>query len=137
MEKRTVLFVEDERDILRAFEKGLSNEPYDMLFAASSEEALEVLGKHQVHVIVADMEMPGMSGLDLLREVSEKYPDIVRMILTGHVHVDSLLTSINEGEVFRFITKPWESSRELKEFILEAIDHYNVCTNDMLKAKVN
>ena len=76
MEKRTVLFVDDEERVLSCLKGGLLGEPYKTLFAKSGKEALEILEKNEVHVIVTDMRMPEMSGLELLRAVKEKYPHI-------------------------------------------------------------
>ncbi|MHC4735311.1 MAG: response regulator [Planctomycetota bacterium] len=86
MEKRTVLFVDDEEKILRSLKRGLMDEPYESLFANSGQEALEILKQKEVHVLVTDMRMPEMSGLDLLRIVKKEYPHIIRMV-NGAVRV--------------------------------------------------
>ncbi|MBN1803896.1 MAG: response regulator [Sedimentisphaerales bacterium] len=125
MEKRTVLFVDDEEKILTSLKRGLLDEPYNTLFANSGKEALQILEKKQVHVIVTDMRMPEMGGLELLKTVKEKYPAIVRMVLSGYTQVSTVLTAINQGEIFRFITKPWNLEDEFKPAVLEAVDYYN------------
>jgi two-component system, NtrC family, response regulator HupR/HoxA len=125
MEKRTVLFVDDEEKILTSLKRGLLDEPYNTLFANSGKEALEVLEKKEVHVIVTDMRMPEMGGLELLKAVKEKHPTIVRMVLSGYTQVSTVLTAINQGEIFRFITKPWNLEDEFKPAIQEAVDYYN------------
>ena len=125
MEKRTVLFVDDEEKILRSLKRGLMDEPYESLFANSGQEALEILRQNEVHVLVTDMRMPEMSGLELLRAVKKEYPHIVRMVLSGYTQVTTLLTAINQGEIFKFITKPWKLGEEFKPAIREGVDYYN------------
>ena len=125
MEKRTVLFVDDEQKILRSLKRGLMDESYKSLFANSGQEALESLKKNEVHVLVTDMRMPEMSGLELLRIVKKEYPHIVRMVLSGYTQVNTLLTAINQGEIFKFITKPWQLEEEFKPAIREAVEYYS------------
>jgi len=126
MEKRAVLFVDDEKKILTSLKRGLLDEPYETLFANSGKEALEVLKRKEVHVIVTDMRMPEMTGLDLLRIVKKDYPHIVRMVLSGYTQISTLLTAINQGEVYKYITKPWKLEEDFKPSIREAIDYYDL-----------
>jgi len=125
MEKRRVLFVDDEEKVLKALERSLLNEPYEALLANSGKEALEIIMREQVHVLVTDMRMPEMSGLKLVRIVKKEYPHIIRLVLSGYTDIDTLLASINEGEIFRFITKPWKDE-ELKTTIRQAIEFYDL-----------
>ena len=125
MEKKTVLFVDDEERVLSCLKGGLLDEPYKTLFAKSGKEALEILEKNEVHVIVTDMRMPEMGGLELLKAVKEKYPHIVRMVLSGYTQVTTLLTAINQGTIFKFITKPWDFEEDFKPAIREAIEYYD------------
>ena len=126
MEKRTVLFVDDEKKILTSLKRGLLDEPYETLFANNGKEALEILMREEVHVIVTDMRMPEMTGLELLRIVKEEYPHIVRMVLSGYTQISTLLTAINQGEVYKYITKPWKLEEDFKPSIREAIDYYDL-----------
>ncbi len=126
MEVKTVLFVDDEKKILTSLKRGLLDEPYETLFANSGKEALEILKRKKVHVIVTDMRMPEMTGLELLRIVKEEYPHIVRMVLSGYTQISTLLTAINQGEVYKYITKPWKLEEDFKPSIREAIDYYNL-----------
>ncbi len=126
MEKKIVLFVDDEEKLLTSLKRGLFDEPYETLFANSGKEALEILEQNQVHVIVTDMCMPEMDGLELLRTVKEEYPHIIRMVLSGYADTDTLLAAINQGEIFRFIAKPWKSNEELKTIIRQAIEYYDL-----------
>ena len=126
MEKRTILFVDDEEKVLRSLERGLLDESYNCHFAKSGKEALEILEQNEVHVIVTDMRMPEMSGLELLRIVKVKYPHIIRLILSGYTQVSTLLTAINQGEIFKFITKPWRLEEDFKTVLHQAVDYYNL-----------
>lgn len=101
-----VLYVDDERGNRVVFEQSLTAE-FNVMTAASAAEALEILEKHEVAVIVSDMRMPTMSGDDLLRIVKERFPQIIRMVVTAYADVDPILRAINEGLVARYIIKPW------------------------------
>ncbi len=126
MDSRTVLFVDDEEKVLRSLKRGLLDEPYKTLFVEDGKRALEVLEHEEVHVIVTDMRMPEMSGLELLEIVKKKHPHIIRMVLSGYTQITTLLTAINRGEIFRFITKPWKLEEEFKAVVRQAIDYYNL-----------
>ena len=114
----TVLFVDDEIRILRSIKRLVFGKEFHSLFANDGNEALEMLATNEVHVLVTDMRMPGMSGLELLRVVKEQSPHIARIVLSGYTQVSTLLTAINQGEIMRYIIKPWEDEDEL----LSAID---------------
>lgn len=136
-EMRTILFVDDEEKVLKSLQRGLLDEPYNCLFANSGAEALQILESNEVHVICTDMRMPEMNGLELLRIVKEKYPQIVRLVLSGYTQVGMLLTAINQGEIFKFITKPWRLEEEFKSIIKQAIDYYNLrAERDQLAAEL-
>jgi two-component system, NtrC family, response regulator HupR/HoxA len=136
-EARTILFVDDEEKILKSLQRGLLDDPYNCLFATSGKEALEILEKNEVHVICTDMRMPEMNGLELLRIVKDKYPLIVRVVLSGYTMVGMLLTAINQGEIFKFITKPWRLEEDFKSVLQQAVDQYNLChEHDALAAEV-
>ena len=102
------------------------DEPYKTLFADSGQNALETLKQNEVHVIVTDMRMPEMGGLELLRIVKVEHPDIVRMVLSGYTQITTLLTAINQGEIYKYITKPWKLEEEFKPSIRNAIDYYEL-----------
>ena len=125
MEKRTVLFVDDEDNVLTSLKRGLIGEPYACIFANSAQKALDLLSQVEVHVLVTDMRMPEMGGLELLKIVKEKYPNIIRMVLSGYTQISTLLTAINQGEIYKYITKPWKLEEEFKPSIRLAIEHYN------------
>ena len=135
-EERTVLFVDDDPIILRFFERSFQDKPYNQLFTRSGPEALEILKKEQVHVIVTDMCMPDMDGLELLKIVKEKYPRIVKIIISGYTDMPVLHDKFRKKEIFKFVYKPWKVDRsifepwkleiDLKKTVQEAFDHYDL-----------
>jgi len=123
--QHTVLFVDDEINILKAIQRLLRNEPLQVLCASRAQEALGLLAQHACQVVVTDQRMPEMSGVDLLSSVRERHPDIVRMMLTGYTEMTIAVDAINRGEIFRLITKPW-NDEELKATIRQACDHHDL-----------
>jgi putative nucleotidyltransferase with HDIG domain len=118
----SVLFVDDEVNILKALQRLLRSEHMNVLCASRAQEALEMLDKQACQVVVTDQRMPEMSGVDLLSQVRQRYPDIVRMMLTGYTEMDVAVDAINRGEIYRLITKPWNDD-ELRATIRQAFDH--------------
>jgi putative nucleotidyltransferase with HDIG domain len=118
----TVLFVDDEVNILKALQRLLRSEHMNVLCASRAQEALELLDKQACQVVVTDQRMPEMSGVDLLSQVRQRFPDIVRMMLTGYTEMDVAVDAINRGEIYRLITKPWNDD-ELRATIRQAFDH--------------
>jgi serine/threonine-protein kinase len=114
-----VLFVDDEERILNAL-KNIFRSKYHVLTAANGQEALEFIRKFKIPVIVSDQRMPGMQGVELLRQARDISPDSVRILLTGYSDLASIVGSINEGEVYRFISKPWDN-QELQNVMAEAV----------------
>jgi response regulator RpfG family c-di-GMP phosphodiesterase len=119
----TLLLVDDEASILSALKRLLRRENYRILTATSGEEALTLLAEHEVGVIITDQRMPGMSGTELLARARTMHPKAVRMVLSGYTGVDSLTDAINRGEIYRFLTKPWDET-ELLNTVREAFRHY-------------
>ncbi len=102
----TVLLVDDEPHLLESSRHVLRREPLHVLTAHSGEAALRVLSEERVDVLITDEHMPGMSGTDLLRRTKQEYPGVIRILLTGAPSLDMAIKAINEGEVFRLLTKP-------------------------------
>ena len=128
MKERTVLFVDDDQIVLRSIARGLLDEPYNVCLAKSSEEALKILSQREVHVLVTDIRMPEMDGTELLKIVREKYPHIVKMVLSGYTNTTDLTKAIHQEDVFKFIPKPWnlQEGEEFRAIVRNAIDHYNL-----------
>ncbi len=106
----TVLFVDDEPLVTEGLKRALHKEPYDIICANSAREALDILERRQVAVVISDEQMPGMGGADLLSTVKLKYPDTIRMMLTGHASLESTIRAINDGGIYRFFTKPCDEA---------------------------
>lgn len=124
----TVLCVDDETNILHTLKRLLRKENYALLTASSGKEGLDILSKNDVHLVISDQRMPEMSGTEFLAEIKEKYPDVIRIILTGYTEVDAITESINRGHIYKFFLKPWNDDN-LKLEIRKALDQY-----DLIKA---
>jgi len=105
-----ILCVDDEPRVLSALERTLRREPYEVLRAAGGDEALELLERHPIKVVVTDERMPGMSGSELLSRVGQIRPSVGRIILTGHPGTAVLIRSLEVGSDF-LMTKPWDEER--------------------------
>jgi DNA-binding NtrC family response regulator len=114
----TILFVDDEPRITSAL-KALFRREYTVLTADSGREALQVLEQTKVDVLVSDQRMPGMLGSELLATVSQDHPQTMRILLTGFSDRQAIVDSINDGEVYRFVNKPWDNTA-IKELVAEA-----------------
>jgi len=117
-QRARILFVDDEERILTAL-RSLFRMHYRVFTATNGPEALEFTRKFAPHVIVSDQRMPDMTGVELLRQAKEVAPNTVRILLTGYSDLASIVGSINDGEVFRFISKPWDNA-DLQKTIGEA-----------------
>jgi len=104
--KARVLFVDDEPRVLSSM-RMLFRGAYEMHFAEGAEKAIELLKAQPVDVIVSDQRMPGMTGVELLRVAREINPHAMRILLTGYSDLNAIIGSVNEGEIFRFVNKPW------------------------------
>ncbi len=119
---RTILLVDDEENILSSLKRLLRRDGYRILAAGSGAEGLELLAKNQVDVIVSDQRMPAMTGVEFLRRVKTIHPHIVRLVLSGYTELQSITDAINEGAVYKFLTKPWDDDL-LRSNIEEAFRH--------------
>ncbi|MDB5758165.1 MAG: hypothetical protein JWM30_1454 [Burkholderia sp.] len=119
---RTLLLVDDEPNILSALKRLLRRDSYNILTAASGKEGLELLAKQEIDVIVSDQRMPGMTGVDFLRTVKTLHPDTVRIVLSGFTELQSVTDAVNEGAIYKFLTKPWDDN-QLREHVAQAFHH--------------
>lgn len=127
MTNNTVLFVDDEPNILASFRRSLGRK-FSIDLAQGPEEALEKIQKNDPYaVVVSDLKMPKMNGIDLLTRVKSISPDTVRVILTGHANLDSAISAVNEGSVFRFLTKPCDTDILVKT-VNASIKQYRLVT---------
>jgi two-component system response regulator HupR/HoxA len=126
MEKRAVLLVDDDEILLKTLEKGIADEPYDKYFAKSGEDALEILKREEVHVIVVDIIMPGIGGIELLKIVKKEYPKIVSMVISGYAQSADAMMVLSDLGVYKFIAKSWTFDENVRMEIRQALDHYNL-----------
>ena len=116
--KAKILFVDDEPSILQALRRVMRELQAECLYANSGAEALDIMAESQVDVVVSDMMMPEMNGAELLSKVAEQYPDTVRLVLSGYSDNESIMSAINEGRIWGYINKPWDSHQ-----LLQTIEH--------------
>ena len=118
-QKRSLLLVDDEQNIVAALKRLLRRDDYQIYSANSGQEGLDLLAQHAVDVIVSDQRMPGMLGADFLRKAKVLYPDTIRIMLSGYTELQSVTDAVNEGAIYKFLTKPWEDDL-LRGHIAEA-----------------
>lgn len=118
--RHTILVVDDEPEILDGIRRTLRDEGYKILTSTSPMEAMQLLDGG-VDLLLTDIDMPEMNGLDLIARVRKAFPEVVRVVITGQTTFESAMAAINEGEVHRYLTKPWNKA-ELRETIRQALD---------------
>ncbi|MBI5115627.1 response regulator [Candidatus Poribacteria bacterium] len=124
-----LMCVDDEANVLSSLLRVFDGEGYRVLLASNGEDALSVLERQEVAIVLTDLNMPGMSGIELLKHVKTKSPLAVRMMLTAEADLEAAMQAINYGEVFRFIVKPW-CEPELKNAVAQAFNLYHVCAEN-------
>ena len=126
MERRrhTLLVVDDEVDVLESLRHQF-HRAYRVLTCPSGSQAIELLEKNDVEVILTDQRMPGMTGDVLLRHARELKPDAIRMLFTGYADIHAVISAVNEGHIFRYILKPWDSA-ELEGIIRQGVEQYDL-----------
>lgn len=123
--QHTLMLVDDEENIITSLSRLLRRDGYTIVLANSGEQALALLARHAVGVIVTDQSMPTMSGAALLNQVKDLYPDTVRIMLTGHADIQLATDAINRGAIYKFLSKPWDDAA-LRASIAEAFVHYTL-----------
>lgn len=122
--KHTILCVDDEIDNVEALER-LFRSKYTVLKSSSGAEAIQLLHQHPVSVIITDQRMPGISGTELLEKVLQIQPDTVRILLTGYTDLESIIGAVNEGQIYRYINKPWDPV-DLMSTVDRAVERYQM-----------
>ncbi len=119
----SVLFVDDEKSILASIKRLFFRErEIEVITAESGKEGLKLLDGQDIDLVVADHRMPQMTGAEFLRLVKERNPEVLRIMLTGYADIKTITKSVNEGEVYRFLTKPW-NDEDLKITIKKALEY--------------
>lgn len=121
--KHSILLVDDEEEILFSL-RGLLRTEFELHTAESGAEALEILRRHSIHVIMTDQRMPHMTGVELLRRAKEERPEAVRIVFTGYADIKAVIDAVNQGEIYRYLTKPWDPD-ELIAVFRQACGYYD------------
>jgi two-component system NtrC family sensor kinase len=120
----TILCVDDEANVLKSLKRLFLDEDYEILTAESGQEGLAILEQHQpVQVVISDYRMPEMDGVAFFKQVHARWPNTVRIVLSGYADTAAVVAAINEGQVYKFIPKPWNDD-ELKVAIAKAVERY-------------
>ena len=122
--RHTILVVDDEPDVVKSVQDLLRLD-YRVLGATRADQALEIVEKEQVHVLMTDQRMPEMTGVEFLRRVRDLRPDIIRLLFTGYADIRAVIDAINQGSVYRYITKPWDAD-ELQTLIRQAVERWEL-----------
>ena len=118
---RRILIVDDEENVCHALRRSLRKEGYELFFGHEPAEGLALLKKQPVDMVISDHLMPNMTGLEFLKLVRDRYPDAMRLMLTGHADMQTAIDAINQGNIYRFLTKPWDDT-ELKVTLFLAFE---------------
>ena len=119
-----ILYIDDETNNLIAFKANFRRD-YEIHTAETTNEALDILKKTKVHIIITDQRMPGKNGVEFLQEIIPEFPDPIRILLTGYSDIQVVIDAINKGQVFRYVSKPF-SDVEIKMAIDNAMEVYNL-----------
>lgn len=122
--KHTILCVDDEVDNVDALER-LFRRKYEVLKATSGAAALKLLAQHPATVIISDQRMPQMTGVEFLQESLKTHPNAIRILLTGYTDIDSVIAAINSGQIYRYVTKPWDPV-DLANAVDRAVERYEL-----------
>jgi len=121
-DRPSVLLVDDEEFILNSLRRLLRGQPYDLFFADSGEKALELMAHQRIDLVMTDARMPNMDGAALLTAIHQRYPNTTRILLTGYADLTMIIKAINEGQIHRYISKPW-NDEELLLTLRQSLAH--------------
>ncbi len=118
-----ILCVDDEQNVLNALRRLFLDDEYEVLTANSGADGLALQEREHAQIIISDYRMPAMNGVEFLREVNKKWPDTVRIVLSGYADTAAIVSAINDGQIYKFIPKPWNDD-EIRITIGHAIERY-------------
>jgi signal transduction histidine kinase len=119
-----LLIIDDEEEILKALKRQFRDE-YDVFVARNADDGYRIMTETPIQVIISDQRMPGMNGSDFFSRVKTQFPDAVRLLLTGYADIQTVIDAINDGNIFRYVIKPWNPA-ELTTVVREAFTRYNL-----------
>jgi signal transduction histidine kinase len=125
--RHTILVVDDEADVVKSVQDLLRMD-YKVLGTTRAKDALQIMQQEEVHVVMSDQRMPEMTGVEFLHRVRGGYPEAIRLLFTGYADIRAVIDAINQGNVYRYITKPWDPD-ELQTVIREAVERYDLITD--------
>ncbi|MBK9749177.1 MAG: hybrid sensor histidine kinase/response regulator [Chloroflexi bacterium] len=123
-ERGQLLIIDDEEEILKALYRQFRRE-YDVYTAPSAEQGYQLMTENPIQVIISDQRMPGMNGAEFFGKIKNEYPDAIRLLLTGYADIQAVISAINDGNIFRYIAKPWDPV-ELDTIVREAFERYHL-----------
>lgn len=132
-----ILCVDDERNVLRALERLFIDEEYEIVTCASGEEGLQELATGgEFQIVISDYRMPGMNGVEFLKQVYARWPETVRIVLSGYADSGAIVDAINHGHIYKFIPKPWNDD-ELRVTIVNSLERFQLrLENEVLLRKL-
>ena len=124
--KINVLYVDDEIDNLNAF-KAVFRRDFEVFIAESANEGMKIIEnkENDIHIVLTDQRMPNITGVEFLASLVKDFPQIMRVLVTGYADLATVIDAINKGEVYRYVSKPWDNV-ELKNLILQAFEVYDL-----------
>jgi EAL domain-containing protein (putative c-di-GMP-specific phosphodiesterase class I)/FixJ family two-component response regulator len=134
--ERHLLLLDDEPNILRSLRRVFRAQPWTVHTANTPEEAFELLARHPIGVVMSDQRMPLMRGTDFLASVKQLHPDTVRIVLSGYTELQSVTDAINEGAIYKFLTKPWNDQRLNEEIERAFRQHEMVAESQLLQQRL-
>src|SRR5215213_5929083 len=122
--RHTILVVDDEPDVVKSVQDLLRFD-YRVLGATSADEGLRIMEGNEVHVVMTDQRMPETTGVEFLTHVRGEHPEAIRLLFTGYADIRAVIEAINQGNVFRYLTKPWDPD-ELQAIIRQGCERYDM-----------
>lgn len=128
IDNKNLLVIDDEIEITKSIYRQFRKK-YKVYTATNGQEALALMEKEPIQVVLSDQRMPGMTGVDFFSNIKDKYPNALKLILTGYSDIEAVVGAINEGQVFRYLTKPWNPA-DLELAVKEAFDKHELITSN-------
>lgn len=125
-----LLLIDDEKEVIKSLYRQFRKK-YNVFLAYSAAQGLEIMAENSIQVIISDQRMPGMTGTEFYKTIKTEYPDAIRLILTGYADIQTIVAAINDGNIFRYILKPWDPI-ELESIVSEAFQRFNLIADNRI-----